>query len=112
MSAHQNQRQRLQDVGEAFIVLASGRMLKRKEIFDGAQESWHAAFMARLMKEELIIKHPAVNPAETCYQAVDEGWFSRLAENPVGLAEWYFKRGVIPTVAESEPEPVDRKSVV
>lgn len=109
MSAHQNQRQRLQDVGDACLVLATGKKLSRREIFDGNfQESWHAAFMSRLMRDELIIKHmptTGANPADIRYQAVDEKWFENLASDPVKLAEWYFKKGVIPTVTAPEPEP-------
>lgn len=96
MIAHQNQRQRLQEVHDALDNLASGKRLYRRELFpEGVRRSWHNGFLARLIKEELVIRHVGNNLSSTQYEAVDGAWFKTLIADDVKLAQWYFTQPLL-----------------
>lgn len=107
MSTHQNQQQRLQEVGDALLNLSSGKRLSRREIFsDSPRKGWHNHFLERLIAEELILKYTTSgNHQDTTYEAVDGVWFESLTSDTVRLAEWYFRRGIVP-----ETSPVLREN--
>lgn len=97
MVAHQNQKQRLQEVYDALDNLATGKRLYKRDIFpEGDRKTWHAGLLARLIKEELLIRHTNNGGGSTQYEAVDGPWFAKLISDEIKLAEWYFRQGAFP----------------